>query len=98
AVPWYATVTPFTLTGPSQFRPATPPGPTSGLYTKDYKEIKRLGSDVNSERTPEQTYVATFWAMNFGVQWNVAARDIVAAHVSSIGDSARLFALVNMAM
>jgi hypothetical protein len=98
AVPWYATVTPFTLTGPSQFRPVTPPGPASGKYTNDYEEIKRLGSDVNSERTPEQTYIGLFWALNFGVQWNVATRDIVAAHVSDIGDSARLFALVNMAM
>ena len=97
AAPWLGTVTPFTLDSPSQFRCPPPPGLTSGIYTRDYNEVKALGGDVNSERTQEQTDIAIFWAMNFLAQWNLALRDIAIAHVPAIGDSARLFALANLA-
>ena len=98
AVPWFANVAPFTLTSASQFRPPGPPKLTSGEYTNDYDEVKRLGRDVGSERTPEQTYIGLFWALNYVTQWNLAYRDIAAAHITSIADSARLFALGNVAM
>jgi hypothetical protein len=95
---WLAFMTPFTLTSPDQFRPQTgPPALNSGKYTKDYNEVKRLGSDVNSERTQEQTDLATFWNLNFITQWFLALRDIQAAHIDSIADSARLFALASLA-
>ena len=98
AVPWFGQVTPFTLTSPTQYRPGPPPAINTGRYTRDYNETKRLGSDVNSERTQEQTDLAVFFTMNFGTQWELALRDIVAAHVPDIADSARLFALTNMAI
>jgi len=98
AVPWFGAITPFTLTSPTQFRPGPPPAVNSGKYTKDYNEVKRLGGDVNSERTQEQTDLAIFWALNYGTQLNLLIRDLVAAHVPDIADSARLFALGNMAM
>jgi hypothetical protein len=97
-VPWFADITPFTLESPSQYRPSKSPKLTSGEYTKDYNEVKRLGGRFNSERTQEQTDLAIFWAMNFATQLNKAVRDIVALHVPDIGDSARLLALANMAM
>jgi len=99
AAEWLAFMTPFVITSPDQFRPQTgPPALTSGKYTKDFKEVKRLGGDVDSERTPEQTDLAIFWNMNFIAQWNLALRDIAAAHISDIAESARLFALANLAM
>lgn len=98
AIPWFANVTPLTLTSPSQFRPQGPPKLTSGEYTRDYDEVKRLGRDVGSERTSDQTYIALFWALNYVTQWNLAYRDIAAAHITDIADTARLFALGNMAM
>jgi hypothetical protein len=97
-IPWFGTVTPFTLTSPEQFRAKPHPALTSGRYTKDYKEVKRLGGDLNSERTPEQTQIAHFWALNFITQWNLTLREIAAAQVDNISDSSRLFALANMAM
>lgn len=39
-----------------------------------------------------------FWFANYQVLWNHVLRDIAAAHVHNIDDSARLFALVNLAM
>ena len=98
AAEWLAFMTPFTLKSPDQFRPPAPPALTSGKYTKEYEEVKRLGRDVNSERTEAQTDLAIFWNLNFILQWNVALRDISAAHIDDIAESSRLFALANLAM
>jgi hypothetical protein len=96
--PWLGSVTPFTIKSPSQFRPKPPPALTSHEYTRDYNEVKALGALNNSSRTFEQTEVAQFWASNYLVLWNQALRDIASAHVDNIGDSARLFALVDLAL
>ncbi len=95
---WVATVTPFTLRSPDQFRAPPPPALTSHRYTENYNEVKALGSFSNSIRTPEQTDLALFWAANYQALWNQALRDLVDAHVHNIADSARLFALANLAM
>jgi hypothetical protein len=95
--PWLGYVTPFTMTRPSQFRASPPPALTSRRYAKDYNEVKALGALHNSSRTPEQTDIAQFWAMTPISAWNKTVRDLAQAHVSHIADSARLFALVDMA-
>jgi hypothetical protein len=97
-VPWLGSVTPFTMTRPSQFRAAPPPALTSRQYARDYNEVKALGALSNSSRTPEQTDQAQFWAANYLVLWNQVLREIVGAHVDNIADSARFFALADMAM
>src|SRR6266850_2815129 len=96
--PWLGTVTPFTLTRTSQFRAAPPPALTSRQYAREYNEVKELGALINSTRTPEQTDQANFWNANYPVLWNTVLRDIAGAHVDNISDTARLFALVDMAM
>lgn len=96
--PWLARVTPFTLVSPSQFRAVPPPQLTSKRYASAYKEVKSLGSATNSSRTPAQTDLALFWFSNYQVLWNRVLRDIAGAHVHNIDDTARLFALVNLAM
>ena len=98
ATPWLAQVRPFALTNPAQFRANPPPSLTSGLYTRDYNEVKDFGSLTNSKRTPEQTEFAYFWAGNYLVVWNGVLRSIASAQGLKIGKSARLFALANMAM
>ena len=96
--PWLGFVTPFTLNSPSQFLAQPPPGLNTGAYTKDYNEVKAVGALNNSTRTPEQTDLAHFWNANYGVLWNTVLRNIAAANVDNISDSARLFALADMAM
>jgi hypothetical protein len=96
--PWLATVRPFTLISPSQFRAVPPPPLTSKRYATAYNEVKALGAASNSARTPAQTDLALFWVVNFQVVWNHVLRDIATAHVHDIDDSARLFALANLAM
>jgi PAP2 superfamily len=96
--PWLAKVTPFTLKSPSQLRAAPPPKLTSGRYRREYNEVKSLGELSSTDRTPEQTEIAYFWAANYFVLWNRATRDLADAHVHDIGKSARLFALVTLSM
>ena len=98
-VPWVATVTPFTLKDPAQFR-ASPPPPhlKSGLYARDYNEVKAFGSLNNSARSLEQTDVAYFFADNSVLLWTRVLRTVTGAYLSNIGDSARLFALSYMAI
>ena len=96
--PWLGAVTPFTINSGSQFRPPPPPSLTSPEYTRAYNEVKDMGSLNSTSRTPEQTDMAQFWALNYVAVWNRVVRDIAGAHVNNISDSSRLFVLVDMAM
>jgi hypothetical protein len=97
AIPWLGTVKPFTLKRPDQFRAGPPPSLKSFRYARDYYEVKTLGSDVGSGRSDEQTELAYFWLDNFITLWNRTLRSIATDHLAEIADSARLFALANMA-
>jgi hypothetical protein len=91
-IPWFADVTPFALQSTAQCHVGPPPKLTSGLYTKDYNEVKDLGSLNSTIRTPEQTDMANFFADNPGQIWGRLLRSL-AANFNYLGDSARLFAL-----
>jgi hypothetical protein len=97
AVHWMAGFDPFTLTSPMRFRADPPPALTSERYRQDYDEVKRLGSFGSTDRTPQQKDLAYFYTDNFLAQWNRALRGIAANHLHRTGDSARLFALANLA-
>jgi hypothetical protein len=94
---WLGNVTPFTFDDPARFGVAQgPPDLTSAEYATDYNEVKALGALVNSTRTAEQTDMAHFFAESSNTYWNRALRTITDTYLSDIGDSARLFALVNI--
>ncbi len=95
--PWLADIDPFTLTGPTRFRAEPPPALTSERYAKDYAEVKALGALTSGTRTPEQMDIAHFYSENFFAQWNRALRAVAEKNVYKIGDTARLFALANLA-
>jgi hypothetical protein len=97
ATPWLAEFDPFTLTGPTRFRAEPPPALTSERYALDYNEVKALGSLESTKRTAEQTDIAYFYSDNFLAQWNRALRAIADRYLHGTGDSARLFALANLA-
>jgi hypothetical protein len=98
AAPWVANVTPFTLKSGDQLRASPPPPLDSKQYTKAYNEAKLMGARFNSGRTNDQTNFALFWASNYTVLWNRVVRDLAASENLTIGDNARLCALVNLAM
>jgi hypothetical protein len=86
---------PFTLRRPSQFRPEPPPPLTSRRYAREYDEVKAVGN-INAHPN-STTDMARFWSGNFFAQWNEALRQISDARIHDINDSARLFALANLA-
>jgi len=89
-------VTPFFMTRPTQFRPEAPPAVTSKRYSRDYLEVKLYGARTGSQRSPEQTDLANFWAGNTFVAIYSGVRNVAAANVGNVSDSSRLFALVAM--
>lgn len=97
ASPWLGAVTPFTLKEITQFRSPAPPALDSGKYVRDYTEIKSLGSINSTARTQAQTDLANFYSDNFLALWERTLRGIADTNINNIGDSARLFALANLA-
>jgi hypothetical protein len=99
AVPWLGAVTPFTLKDSTQFRVNQPPPDLSSRkYADDYNEVKALGALTNSARTLGQTDLAYFYADNHFLLWNRGFQGIANTYLNNMGDSAKLFALCNMAM
>jgi len=96
AVPWLGGVTPLLARGVAQFAPPAPPALTSRRYTRDFAEVKALGSATSSTRTAAQTEVALFFSGNAAVQINTALRDQAAVRGLDIVDAARMFAAVDM--
>lgn len=98
SAPWFGSVVPFALNDSAGLLPEPPPPHLgSGAYANAYNEVKALGARFDSSRTPGQTDLAYFYSDNFGNQLNRAVRKIAAEHLTDIGDSARLFALVSIA-
>lgn len=97
ATPWMAEFDPFTLTGPTRFRAPPPPALTSDRYTRDYNEVREIGSLDSTKRNAAQTDLAYFYSETAPVLWNRALRAIATRYLRKTGDTARLFALANLA-
>jgi hypothetical protein len=98
ANPQVATMAPYVIDFPSQFRPAGPPALTSERYTDAFNEIKALGRATGSSRTDEQTLIARYWAGNVLVSWNRVCNALVLERELPLDVTARLFAVMNLAM
>ena len=91
----FAAVTPLTLHSPSQFRTAGPPDITSGRYTAEFNEVKRLGAQTGSRRTAAQTSLAGFVGANPLPYMNAGLRDVATARGLTTVQQARLFAMTS---
>jgi membrane-associated phospholipid phosphatase len=103
ALPQWPSVTPFAMTSGSQFRPVSPPALTSAEYAQAVDEVMRLGSNDSDDRTDEQTGIANFWADGAGTatppgHWNQIAIDQILGRNSSLIESTRTMALLNIAL
>jgi hypothetical protein len=99
--PGWGHVEPFALAFASQFRPAAPYPVGSRRYARDFRQVKRLGSDGTtypSDRTPDQTQTALFWLESAPLAWNRLARSLATQQHLDLWESARLFGLVDAAM
>ena len=96
--PWLSGVTPFALKHSSQLRAEVgPPLLRSGLYIRDYNEVKSVGAKNSVTRTAEQTELANFYSDNLVVLMQRTLRTVVDAYASHLGESARVMALANVA-
>ena len=89
-----AVMRPFTFDSADDYRPAGPPALTSKQWTRDYNEVKELGSSTSTSRTPEQTEAARFWAEAPVQQSHNAYRQFVLGRGLDIVDASRLMAMV----
>jgi hypothetical protein len=95
--PWLGAVTPLLVRSGAQFGdPGPPPALTSNQYTRDFNEVKSLGSSTSTDRTADQTATALFYSGNAYVQFNAGLRDQVIVRHLDIVDAARMFAAVDM--
>ena len=101
-LPHWRMVTPFVMTSPSQFRAPPPPALDSKQQADELTYIAKVGARDGAERTEYETLSAPFWADDLGTatppgHWNVIAQDLVRRKNLSTPETARLFALLNMA-
>jgi hypothetical protein len=92
----WSNVTPFVLNNAAQFRPAPPPALTSQAYVQALNEIKSLGQNTSTTRTPEQTVIGKFWGGPIWNTWNEIAENAALAHHTNLETTARLFAVLNL--
>jgi hypothetical protein len=100
----YPGVLSFAIGSAARFAPNPPPAMTSEEYTRDFNEVKALGSATSMTRTADQTKVAQLWAgvnttpnLPFGV-WNNVARTVAIQRNNTTAENARLFALLNISL
>jgi hypothetical protein len=96
--PFWKDLEPFSLESPDQFRLGPPPMLTSKTYTDDFNEVKSLGGKESADRTPDQSALAGFWYEFSEIGWNQVARTAVEIREPSLLATARLFALLNIAI
>jgi len=97
STPWLSEMRPMVMQDPEQFRPGPPPALDSAKYTREFREVKHLGAMTGSQRDAAQTQTALFFS-DIGVGGLQAAlRDLATRHGLDISESARLFALSEVA-
>jgi membrane-associated phospholipid phosphatase len=98
AGPQFASMTPWVLLRPSQFRLPPPLALNSPEYAAELNELKVMGIFSGSARTPDQSELALFWAGNTALYWNRVAAQISVGRGLTLTENAHLFALLNVSM
>jgi len=97
-VPFWGKIPPFSLKTSKQFLPPPPPSLDSYIYTRDFNEVKHFGKLNSVVRTADQTFYAKFWYELSDIGWNRIARRQATAHNTGLYTTARMFALLNIAL
>jgi hypothetical protein len=96
--PHWENVKLFALNTKEQFRPLPPPSLTSEDYSKDFNEVLETGNAKSSNRTTDQSAYVKFWYEFSEAGWNRAARAAAIKKDLNLLETARLFALMDMAI
>jgi hypothetical protein len=96
--PQFQNVTPFTIESRTQFGLSRPPALSSVDYQRVFDEVKAVGKDTSATRTADQTDIAHFWFEAPYDSWSRIAGIVYADERYDLHQTARLYALVNMAV
>jgi hypothetical protein len=96
--PFWENVKLFGLQRKNQFRCVEPPSLNSEKYTEAFMEVKQYGKLNSNVRTDDETSYAKFWYEFSEAGWNRVARKVALNKKLNLFETARLFALVDMAM
>ncbi|MCA9162193.1 MAG: hypothetical protein KDA62_04410, partial [Planctomycetales bacterium] len=102
-LPQWGQLTPFGIADVAAMSPAGPPELASAEYAAALNEVKSLGAANSTTRTADQTEIARFWADGAGSytppgHWNQIALELAQNDELSVGENARLFAMLNIAL
>lgn len=102
-LPQWGNVQPFGVTSAAAFLPVPPPSLDSLAYAEEVAFVQAIGSANSTVRTADQTVVARFWSNGGGTatppgHWNQIARLVIASRQVSLGEEARMMALLNVAL
>jgi hypothetical protein len=95
--PWVGNVKPFLVPDVEMLRTDGPNALSSAAYAEDFNEIKELGSLTSTTRTADETAAAIFWQDSGSAIWNRIFRELAASQHLDVVDSARLYAMANLA-
>lgn len=101
--PHWASVQPFTLTRPDQFRPTGPPAPGTRAFNDARAVTATIGAAKSPARTADQTLAARYWSDAIGTyapagHWNSIAATVVQSEKYDLLKEAALFAELNVAI
>ena len=96
--PFWENVKLFGLEKKDQFRSVPPPALNAEKYAVAFNEVKEYGKKNSTVRTADQTFYAKFWYEFSEAGWNRVARKVAVNKKLNLFETARLFALVDMAM
>ena len=88
----------FALAERTRFMPESQPPLSSAEYARDFEEVKLLGQNTSSARTEDQTHTAHFWVEPSPAGWSRMGSLVAAQQGYDLHTTARLLALLNMAM
>ena len=94
---WVGNLRPFLIRSPDQFPSSGPNSLSSAKYTRDFTEVKELGSLTSTTRTADQTKTAIFWQAAPAPLWHGMARDLITRRGLGAADAARLLASMSLA-
>ena len=89
--------TPWVMSNAAQFRPGPPPSLTSETWTRDFNEIREMGSIDSKSRTADQTAAAKVWLLTGARTWDPIVQQVAEHRKMDLVDCARLYALAQMA-
>jgi hypothetical protein len=94
---WLGNVRTFIVPNAEMLRTDGPNALTSDDYAEDVNEVKELGSLISTTRTADETDAAIFWQDHAHALFNRLFRALAASQNLNIVESARLFAMENLA-